>query len=354
MAEDLLHGRVGGQHDAFRVDGDDGVWRGFDHGLQALLGGPAAGGEAGLPHRRFDEHGRRTQVLHQTFRVPARSIPKAHHGHHAGAVAAGQTQKSPQRRVTRWSSARPQVEPDVVGDQRLAFANDFSKQRIEVAEHHALGLALLIQPARGVVPGNVGDRVGAQEAALVVFLNAADEAVLAARVGDQRLQGRAPPAGSIVPVTDQALLEAADLALQGEAEPQPGARFRFFRDVARGADEVAVDHHAPPGQQTIAPVAGEIAVFEEGQRPLRFKHALEPLHRAVDIVRMNEGADGLRAQCFKAKAQHPFPGRIQEVEVAAPVDGAEQVLRELEQLLVAAQSVVHRREIGNPDHPAAR
>jgi len=112
--------------------------------------------------------------------VAALTVGDADHSDQFVATEEGQSHERVQRRMAGRTAMSPWIAVGIVGDHRPGAGHDGAEERVQVAELQSLWRMLRVERPCLVVPGDVADRLGAQEGrAVVVAVNLADEAVLA-------------------------------------------------------------------------------------------------------------------------------------------------------------------------------
>ncbi len=133
----------------------------------------------------------RRDPAQQRVGVAAGPVRDADHADEPIAVREGDACEAVQRRMAVGQSAGARIARRFVGDHDLPRADRGAEQRVEVAELESLRRVALEERPAGVVPGDVGDRVGLQVGgAVVVAQDLADEAVLAGGEPQDRFQQR--------------------------------------------------------------------------------------------------------------------------------------------------------------------
>ena len=138
----------------------------------------------------------RYQCLDKFLVISLRPVGDPGHPDHPVAGIQGQSHKGIQGRMSRGYPAAAVIVGRVVGNDGFSGFHGRSEQGIQIAKFHTTGRVLCIKSTGGLIPGDVGNRVGPQIGCVILRVeHLSDETVLAAgqleQAGKQHFERRA-------------------------------------------------------------------------------------------------------------------------------------------------------------------
>jgi hypothetical protein len=331
VAEDRSDRRVHRKNHAAPIDGDDDLRGRIDDAAQARLNARTLRLRLGLPDDRRQNDRGRLEIRDEIRPIAGRPVGEPHHTGHLSALPAGEAEEMAQRRMAGGTAMRARIVRDVVRHQGPALGDHAPEQGVEIAELHAVDPALVVEPAGRLVPGDVGDRMGAQEPPVRVLVDRADETIRAAGDADEHGERALPPLRARAGLLDVFALQFGEFPVKHGAERDAVLDRGLRGDVARRESQRAGRAAHRGRQQAIRTIAGADAAGERWRVAGGAGRHVEQRRQQRRVVRMDEGGQRLGAQFVGAPAKHALPAGVHLVEMSPAVERGKEFGARVEQ-----------------------